>query len=59
MCVTCLFEVQTLSLLSTKHMAPQTNLKYRGTQYKHTIPRQQNQARQAIEKGWFHILNFL
>jgi hypothetical protein len=40
-------------------MALQTNLYYRDTQSKHTTPKATNQARQANEKDWFNILNFL
>jgi hypothetical protein len=56
MCVTCLFEVQALSLLSTKHVALRTSYSIEITQHKHTI--QSNIIkRQTIEKYWFNILD--
>jgi hypothetical protein len=59
MCVTCLFGVQTLSLLSTRHVLSFQSIAIGVTQYKHTVPRQQDQAMQTIEMGWFNILKFL
>jgi hypothetical protein len=59
MCVTCLFEVHELSLLSTKYVALHTNYNTKIEQYKHSIQYKHNQARQAIEKCWFNILDFL
>jgi hypothetical protein len=38
MCVTCLFEVQTLSLLSTRHVLSFKSIAIGVTQHKHTIP---------------------
>jgi hypothetical protein len=40
MCVTCLFGVQTLSLLSTRHVLSFQSIAIGVTQHKHTIPRQ-------------------
>jgi hypothetical protein len=59
MCVTCLFEVHDLSLLSTRYIALRTNHNIEITQYKHTIQSKHNQTRQAIEKCWFNILDLL
>jgi hypothetical protein len=59
MCVTCLFEVHELSLLSTKYVALRTSYNIELTQHKHTIQLNHNKTRQAIEKGWFNILYLL
>jgi hypothetical protein len=59
MCVTCLFGVHDLSLLSTKHAALCTSYNIVIAQHKHTIQSKHNQTRQAIEKCWFNILDLL
>jgi hypothetical protein len=51
--------VQTLSLLSTRDVLSFQSIAIGVTQYKHTVPRQQDQAMQTIEMGWFNILKFL
>jgi hypothetical protein len=58
MCVTCLFEVHELSLLSTKHVALRTNYNTELTQHKHTIQSNHNQTRQIIEKYLFNNLGY-
>jgi hypothetical protein len=58
MCVTCLFEVQDLSLLSTKHVALHTKYNTDIAQHKHTIQYKHNQTRQTIEKCLFNNLDF-
>jgi hypothetical protein len=40
MCVTCLFGVQTLSLLSTRHVLSFQSIAIEVTQHKHNVPRQ-------------------
>jgi hypothetical protein len=40
MCVTCLFEVQTLSVLSTTHGLSVQSIAIGVTQHKHIVPRQ-------------------
>jgi hypothetical protein len=59
MCVTCLFEVHDLSLLSTRYVALRTNYNTEITQHKHTIHSNHNQTREAIKKYWFNILDLL
>jgi hypothetical protein len=49
MCVTCLFGVHDLSLISTKHVALRTNYNTEIAQHKHTIQTKHNQTRQAIK----------
>jgi hypothetical protein len=50
MCVTCLFKVHELSLLSTKYVALRTSYNIEIAQHKHTIQTKHNQTRQIIEK---------
>jgi hypothetical protein len=59
MCVTCLFGVQTLSLLSTRHVLAFQSIAIGVTQHKHTIPRQTRSSNATIEMGWFNNLKFL
>jgi hypothetical protein len=59
MCVTCLFGVHDLSLISTKYVALRTNYNIEIAQHKHIIQTKHNQTRQAIKKCWFNILDFL
>jgi hypothetical protein len=59
MCVTCLFGVQDLSLLSTKYVALCTNYNTEIPQHKHTIQYKQNQTGQTIENSLFNILDLL
>jgi hypothetical protein len=49
MCVTCLFEVQTLSLLSTIHVLSVQSIAIGVTQHKHTVPRQ---TRSSNANNW-------
>jgi hypothetical protein len=45
MCVTCLFEVRGISLLSTKHVALRTNYNTeKKAQHKHTMQTQSNKT---------------
>jgi hypothetical protein len=59
MCVTCLFEVHELSLLSTKYVALRISYNTEIAQQKHTIQTKHNQTRQTIEKCLFNILDLL
>jgi hypothetical protein len=59
MCVTCLFGVQTLSLLSTRHVHSFQSIAIEVHNINTLVQDKQYQAMQAIEIGWFNILNFL
>jgi hypothetical protein len=59
MCITYLFEVHELSLLSTKHVALVQSYSTKIAQHKHTIQFKQNQIRQTTEKCLFNNLDFL
>jgi hypothetical protein len=47
------------SLLSTKHVALRTSYNIEISQHKHAIQSKHKQTRQAIEKCWSNILDFL
>jgi hypothetical protein len=59
MCVTCLFGVQTLSLLSTRHVLFFQSIAVEVHNINTLVQDKQNQAMQIIETGWFNILDFL
>jgi hypothetical protein len=59
MCVTCLFGVQTLSLLSTRHVLSFQSIAIEVHNINTLVQDKQDQAMQTIEIGWFNILNFL
>jgi hypothetical protein len=52
MCVTCLFEVQALSLLSTIHALSVQSIAIEVTQHKHTIPMQTKSGSAHNWQGW-------
>jgi hypothetical protein len=57
MCVTCLFEVQTLSLLSTRHVLSFQSIAIEAHNINTLVQDKHDQALQTIEMGWFNILN--
>jgi hypothetical protein len=59
MCVTCLFGVQTLSLLSTRHVLSFQSIAIEVHNINTLVQDKQDQAMQTIEMGWLNILNFL
>jgi hypothetical protein len=58
MCVTCLFGVQTLSLLSTRYVLSFQSIATEVHNINTLLQDKQDQAMQTIEMGWFNILNF-
>jgi hypothetical protein len=59
MCVTCLFGVQTLSLLSTRHVLSFQSIAIGVTQHKHTVPRQTGSSNANNWNGLGQHFNFL
>jgi hypothetical protein len=53
------FEVQTLSLLSTRHVLSFQSIAIEAHNINTLVQGKQDQALQTIEMGWFNILNFL
>jgi hypothetical protein len=59
MCVTCLFGVQTLSLLSTRYVLSFQSIAIEVHNINTLFKDKQDRAMQTIEIDWFNILNFL
>jgi hypothetical protein len=59
MCVTCLFEVQTLSLLSTRHVLSFQSIAIEVHNQKHIGPRQTRSSNAYNWNGLVQHLNFL